>query len=102
MSRIEFTANQVCTGQLSDSGRTRDQWQCAAVTPQFNLSFSFVSRFSKHLVEFIDAGPRELIVGIVVSAIAVFRPVDNILVFTDIDRLFADLFTNSIHGKLKP
>ena len=24
-----------------------------AVTPQFNLSFSFVSRFSKHLIEFI-------------------------------------------------
>ena len=25
----------------------------AAVTPQFNLSFSFVSRVSKHLIEFI-------------------------------------------------
>ena len=40
VSRIEFTANRVCTGQSSDSERARDQWQCAAVTPQVNLSFS--------------------------------------------------------------
>ena len=37
----------------SDSERARDQWQCAAVTPQVNLSFSFVSCVSKHLIEFI-------------------------------------------------
>ena len=43
--------NRVCTGQSSDS--ERDQWQCAAVAPQVNLSFSFVSRVSKHLIEFI-------------------------------------------------
>ena len=51
--RIEFTANRVCTGQSSDSERARDQWQCVAVTPQVNLSFSFVSCVSKHLIEFI-------------------------------------------------
>ncbi len=33
VSRIESTANRVCTGQSSDSERARDQWQCAAVTP---------------------------------------------------------------------
>ena len=33
VSQIEFTANQVCTGQSSDSERARDQWQCGAVTP---------------------------------------------------------------------
>ena len=53
VSRIEFTANRVCTGQSSDSERARDQWQCAAVTPQVNLSFSFVSCISKHLIECI-------------------------------------------------
>ena len=41
--RIEFTANRVCTGQSSDSERAHDQWQCAVVTPQVNLSFPFVS-----------------------------------------------------------
>ena len=49
-----------------------DQWQCAAVTPQVNLNFSFVSRVSKHLIEFIS-------ISMVVPAIAVFRLVDNIL-----------------------
>ena len=68
----------MCTGQSSDSERARDQWQCAAVTPQVNLSFSFVSCIIKHLIECI-AIYREFIVGIVVSAIAVFRLVDNIL-----------------------
>ena len=29
------------------------EWQSSAVTPQFNPSFSVVSRFSKHLIEFI-------------------------------------------------
>ena len=36
-----------------DSERARGQWQCADVTPQVNLSFSFVSCVSKHLIEFI-------------------------------------------------
>ena len=44
---------RVCTGQSSDSERARDQWQCAAVTPQVNLSFSFVSCISKHVFECI-------------------------------------------------
>ena len=68
VSRIESTANRVCTGQSSDSERAHDQWQCAAVTPKVNLIFSFVSCISKLLI-----------VGIVVSAIAVFKLVDNIL-----------------------
>ena len=63
LSRFEFTwidlgltsllANQPVA---SESERARDQWQCAAVTPQVNLSFSFVSRVSKHLIEFIAIG----------------------------------------------
>ena len=50
---LSLPLNRVCTGQSSDSERTRDQWQCAAVTPQVNLSFSFVSCISKHLIECI-------------------------------------------------
>ena len=50
---LSLPLNRVCTGQSSDSGRARDQWQCAAVTPQVNLSFSFVSCISKHLIECI-------------------------------------------------
>ena len=48
---LSLPLNRVCTGQSSDSERARDQWQCAAVTPQVNLSFSFVSCISKHLIE---------------------------------------------------
>ena len=63
--RIEFTVNRVCrpTGQSSDSESARDQWQCIAVTPQVNLRFSFVALIkyvSKHLVECIAIGHREL------------------------------------------
>ena len=50
VSRIEFTLKS-STGQSSDSERARDQWQCAAVTPQVNLSFSFVSCISIHVIE---------------------------------------------------
>ena len=50
---LSLPLNRVCTGQSSDSERARDQWQCAAVTPQVNLSFSFVSSISKHLIECI-------------------------------------------------
>ena len=74
---LSLPLNRVCTGQSSDSEHARDQWQCAAVTPQVNLSFSFVSYISKHLIECVAI--REFIVGIVVSTIAVFRLVDNIL-----------------------
>ena len=62
---LSLPLNRVCTGQSSDSERARDRWQSAAVTPQVNLCFSFVS--------------WEFIVCIVISAIAVFRLVDNIL-----------------------
>ena len=83
MSRIEFTANRVCIGQSSDSERAHDQWQCAAVTLQVNLSFPFVSSVSnsKQLIEHYT----ELIVGIIVSAIAFFRRVDNnIMLFSSL------------------
>ena len=33
--------------------RASAEWQSSAVNPQFNLSVSFVSRFSKHFIEFI-------------------------------------------------
>ena len=48
---LSLQANRVCTGQSSDSEHARgDHWQCSAVTPQVNLSFSFVSRISEHLI----------------------------------------------------
>ena len=55
VSRIEFVPdmNRVCAGQSSDSERASAEWQSAGVTPQVNLSFSFVSRFSKYLIECI-------------------------------------------------
>ena len=43
LSGLSLLMNRVCTGQSSDSERARDQWQCAAATPQVNLGFSFVS-----------------------------------------------------------
>ena len=45
--------NRVCTGQSSDSERASAEWQSASVTPQFNVSFSLMSRVPKHLTEFI-------------------------------------------------
>ena len=39
---LSLPINRVRTAQSPDSERARDQWQCAAVTPQVNLSFSFV------------------------------------------------------------
>ena len=44
---LSLQANQVCTGQSSDSERARDHWQRAAMTPHVNLSFSFESCVSK-------------------------------------------------------
>ena len=71
---LSLPLNRVCTGQSSDSERARDQWQCAAVTRQVNLSFSFgpciskhlAFRPSKHLIECIAILPRA-------QAINVFR-----------------------------
>ena len=44
---------RVCTGQSSDSERASAGRQSAVMTPQFNVSFSLVSRVSKHLIECI-------------------------------------------------
>ena len=78
----------MCTSQSPDSERASAEWQSAVVTPQFNLSFSFMTRVSKHLIE--------LIVSIVVSAIAVFRQ-QSVKLSSLLDRLFTDVFTNSIN-----
>ena len=43
-------ANQLVA---SESQRARDHGQSAVVTPRVNLSFSFMSRFSRHLTDFI-------------------------------------------------
>ena len=40
--------NRVCTGQSSYSERASTEWQSSDVTPQVNLSFSFVSRVLKN------------------------------------------------------
>ena len=50
---LSLPMNQVCSGQSSDSECASAEWQSPAITPQFNLSFSFVSRISKHLIECI-------------------------------------------------
>ena len=50
---LSLPMDRVCTGQSSDSERASAEWQIAAVTPQVNLSFSLVSRVSKHLIECI-------------------------------------------------
>ena len=71
VSRIEFTANPVCSCPSLDSERARDQWQCADVTPQVNLSFSFVSCVSKHFIEFIAI--RELTITVRQAAVAAQR-----------------------------
>ena len=63
VSRFEFTWIDLALASLlanqpvaSESERARDHWQCAAMTPQVNLSFSFVSRVSKHAIELIAIG----------------------------------------------
>ena len=60
VTRFEFTWIDLALTSLlanqpvaSDSECARDQLQCAAVTAQVNLSFSFVSWVIKHLIEFI-------------------------------------------------
>ena len=37
----------------SGSQRARDHGQSAVVTPRANLGFLFLSRFSRHLIDFI-------------------------------------------------
>ncbi len=74
VTRFEFTWIDLALTSLlanqpvaSDSECARDQLQCAAVTAQVNLSFSFTFRVYRHEFIVIDR-----IVSIVVSAIAVF------------------------------
>ena len=52
-------------------------YQCrsAAMTPQVNLNFVFQSRVSRYLIDFFATET----VGIVVSAISIFRMVDNLM-----------------------
>ena len=85
--------NQVCTGQSSDSERASAEWQSAAVTPQFNASFSLVTRVSKRIYCY-----RELTVSIIVSAIAVS---DWLTTFCLANCSLTYLQTQFI-GKLKP
>ena len=47
---LSIPMNRVCTGQSSCSERGSAEWQSAAVTPQFNVSCSLVSRVSRHLI----------------------------------------------------
>ena len=50
---LSLPMNRGCTGQSSATERAGAEWKSAAVPPQFNVSFSLVSRVSKHLIEFI-------------------------------------------------
>ena len=55
LQRIELAITLVSSlviNQLvpSDSQRPRDHGQSSVVTPRVNLSFSFMSRFSRHLI----------------------------------------------------
>ena len=63
MSRIQFAADRACnyfsdtTGQsarrIGVAKRTCDHCQSAVVTARVNLRVSFLSRFSKYLIDFI-------------------------------------------------
>ena len=59
-------ANQLVS---SESDRARDQCQSAAVTPAVNLSFSFLSHVSTHIIDFIAMDSQHSVDPIVVSAI---------------------------------
>ena len=89
---IELAITSVSqSARESESQHARDHGQNAVVTPQDNLSFSFLSRFSTHFkIDFISRY-RQLAVWIVVSATAVFRLVDNL--FVSIFSFFFRLFT---------
>ena len=53
VSRFEFTWIDLALNSLLANQPVASEFLRAAVTPQFNLSFSFVSRVSKHLIECI-------------------------------------------------
>ena len=69
VSRIEFAADRACNyvselalvNQLvaSWSQRARDHGQRAVVTPRVKLSFSFLSPFSIHLIDFIPTDSKQ-------------------------------------------
>ena len=53
VSRFEFTWIDLALNSLLANQPVASEFLRAAVTPQFNVSFSLVSRVSKHLIEFI-------------------------------------------------
>ena len=89
LQRIELAITSVSSllaNQLTapESQRARDHGQSAVVTPQVKRSFAFLSRFSRHLIDFI---PIYIHIQLAVQAvtvvsamyIVVFRLVDNLL-----------------------
>ena len=91
LQRIELAITSVSslvTNQFvaSDSQRARNHSQSSVVTPRVNMSFSFISRFSRHL---IDLPVRIAVLLLVIFCLAVFR-------------LFTDLITNSIRLQTQP
>ena len=87
MSRFEFERiNLAMTSPLanhnqpgaSESEPARDQCQTAAVTSLVNLTFPLLSPVSRHLI--LCYCYRQRTVSIVVSAMAVFRLVDNLII----------------------
>ena len=66
MLRFEFTWIDLAATSLlanqpvaSESGRARDQCLPAAMTPQVNLSFSFVSRVPRHVIYLIAVDSQQ-------------------------------------------
>ena len=53
--RIDLAITPLLANQpvASEPERVREQCQIAAVIPPVNLCFSFLSRFSRHLIDFI-------------------------------------------------
>ena len=93
--RIDLAFTSLLANHLvaSESEPAHDQCQSAPGTPLVNLSCSFLSHVSRHLLDFIAIWTAN--VSIVVSAIAVFRLVDNLM--PSHLRLFTDVITNLHH-----
>ena len=54
-ARIDLVVTSVLANRpvASESERARDQCESAVVTPPVNLSLSFLSRISRHIIDFI-------------------------------------------------